>query len=69
MAELQHVEFDLPLLLFPPGRAFRGQEDHRTVRRTVRPALRAGAGGGFGLRPAWIVRATLVQVGRGWVST
>ncbi len=46
-----------------PGRFHRGRKDHRAVRRTCHPALRARTGGGFGLRPAWVVRAALGQVG------
>ena len=32
---------------------------------TCHPALRARAGGGFGLRPAWVVRAVLGQANGG----
>ena len=48
-----------------PGRFNPGRKDHRAVRRTCDPALRARAGGGFGLRPVWTVRATVGQVDEG----
>ncbi len=46
----------------------RGQEDHLEIRRACDPALRARAGGGLRLRPAWVVRAAVGQVGRGWLT-
>ncbi len=61
--------FDLPLLPFRPGRAFRGKENHRTVHRTCDPALRARAGEAFGLLPARVIRATMDQVGGGLGGT
>ncbi len=57
-----------PGLSFRPGAAMRGQEDRLELRRPCDPALRARAGGGFSLRPAWGVRATMGQVGRGWLT-
>ena len=53
-----------PRLSFRPGRSNSGCKDHREFRRLCDPALRARAGGGFGPRPVWIVRATVGQVGR-----
>ena len=52
-----------PGLSFRPGRAIRGQEDRREFRRPCDPALRARAGGGFRLRSARVVRATVGRVG------
>ena len=41
-----------------------GEAYRRVVRRTYNPALRARTGGGLRLRPAWVVRAAVGQVGK-----
>ncbi len=57
-----------PWLSFQPGGPHHGREDHRAVRRTCAPALRAGAGGARWLFPAWVVRAAVGQVDEGGVG-
>jgi hypothetical protein len=52
-----------------PGGPHHGREDHRAVRRTCAPALRAGAGGAWWLLPARVVRAAVGQVDEGGASS
>ena len=49
----------LPGLPFRPSRDRDGKKDRRAVRRPCDLALRARAGGGRCLRPAWIIRAAV----------
>ena len=55
--------FDLPGLSLRPGGPHHGREDHRAVRRTCAPALRAGPGEALRLFQVWNIRQTVGRLG------